>query len=143
VLAALELGVMQRIAGGEALLPGQPLRLAARAGCAPRVEDCRRNLEWRKSPAELFAGALDLFGAKRRAVGGSLAGLGRRAEADGGAAGDERRPLGFFRRFERCGDGYAWPSISVAAQPADSKRFTWSTLSDSDVGPSMEMPLSS
>jgi len=30
-----------------------------------------------------------------------------------------------------------------AAQPAASKRFTWSTESDSEIAPSMEMPLSS
>ena len=35
------------------------------------------------------------------------------------------------------------PSTRVAAQPAASKRFTWSTESESDSGPSMEMPLSS
>ena len=35
------------------------------------------------------------------------------------------------------------PSTRVAAQPAASKRFTWSTESASDSGPSMEMPLSS
>ena len=38
---------------------------------------------------------------------------------------------------------WSWPSINSAAQPADLKRFTWSTESDSVVGPSIEMPLSS
>ena len=38
---------------------------------------------------------------------------------------------------------WSWPSISSEAQPADLKRFTWSTESDSVVGPSIEMPLSS
>ena len=33
--------------------------------------------------------------------------------------------------------------MRVAAQPAASKRFTWSTESASDSGPSIEMPLSS
>ena len=33
--------------------------------------------------------------------------------------------------------------MRVAAQPAASKRFTWSTESESDSGPSIEMPLSS
>jgi transketolase len=37
----------------------------------------------------------------------------------------------------------SWPSISSAAQPADLKRFTWSTESAIEVGPSIEMPLSS
>src|SRR3954454_14029089 len=37
----------------------------------------------------------------------------------------------------------SWPSINSAAQPADLKRFTWSTESAIDGGPSIEMPLSS
>ncbi len=37
----------------------------------------------------------------------------------------------------------SWPSIFSAAQPADLKRFTWSTESAIESGPSMEMPLSS
>ena len=43
-------------------------------------------------------------------------------------------------RLIACG---SWPSMRVARQPAASKRFTWSTESESDSGPSMEMPLSS
>src|SRR6059058_790637 len=35
----------------------------------------------------------------------------------------------------------SWPSINSAAQPADLKRFTWSTESASEVGASIEMPL--
>ncbi|MGY3362226.1 hypothetical protein ACVWZK_008889 [Bradyrhizobium sp. GM0.4] len=38
---------------------------------------------------------------------------------------------------------WSWPSIFSAAQPADLNRFTWSTESESEVGPSIEMPLSS
>src|SRR5262245_36310802 len=45
------------------------------------------------TPAELLACALDLDLAKRRAVGRRGALLGRRAIADDGAAGDERRPV--------------------------------------------------
>ena len=73
------------------------------------------------------------------------AGLGRRAVADGGAAGDQRRPVGVLAPASMAAAmaSGSWPSTRVAAQPAASKRFTWSTESASDSGPSIEMPLSS
>ena len=51
-------------------------------------------------------------------MGRCLAGFGRRAEADGGAAGDHRRPLGFFRRFDRRSNRRRIVAVDVACRPA-------------------------
>ena len=103
-----------------------------------------RDLERRVGPAERGLGAGQLLGAERLAVRLRRAGLLGRAEADGRLAGDQGRAVDFFARamarLIACG---SWPSMRAARQPAASKRFTWSTESESDSGPSMEMPLSS
>ena len=53
-------------------------------------------------------------------------------------------PVGFLgRSIAAAMASGSWPSMRVAAQPAASKRFTWSTESESESAPSMEMPLSS
>ena len=60
------------------------------------------------------------------------AGLGRRAVADRGLAGDQRRLVGFLRAGDRGRDRLPGPGRRSVrpAQPADLKRFTWSTKSE-------------
>ena len=60
-------------------------------GLAPGIANVGGDFEGGIAPAERLARAGDLFGAKRRAVRVGFAGLGRRAVADGGLAGDQRR----------------------------------------------------
>ena len=83
------------------------------------VEDVGRNLERRRGPAELLARAPAISSAPSgepwRLLG---AGLGRRAEADGGAAGDQRRPVGFLRRFERGRDRRRIVAVDPRRRPA-------------------------
>ena len=85
----------------EALAPRRAARRLPRAaGGAPGVADVGGNLERRRRSSRAFSRApLDLVGAERRAVRLFGAGLGRRAEADGGAAGDQRRPVGRLARL--------------------------------------------
>ena len=71
----------------------------ARADRAPARQDRFRHLEGRLAPAEPLARAFDLFLAKWRTMGRGGALLGRRAIADDGAAGDERRPVGHRLRI--------------------------------------------
>src|SRR5690606_34543287 len=72
-----------------------PLVLAHGAGVvrAPGGADPVRNLERAVLPAERLARGRDLVLAQRRAMRGLLAGLVRRAVADGGAAAQQRRPV--------------------------------------------------
>ncbi len=91
---------LARIELARALLPGLALRAAARARRPPGRQHVGRHLEGRMRPAELVARALDLVGPQRLAVGGGLALLGRRAVADHGLAGDQRRLVGAARPFD-------------------------------------------
>src|SRR5690606_32619857 len=75
------------------LQPLRPLLLAHQAciAGAPTSGNGLRNLEGRVRPAQVLAGGGDLVLAQGGAVGGLLALLVRRAEADGGAAADQGR----------------------------------------------------
>ena len=144
--AARELAALLDRQRGEALVPGLVRGLRALAGGAPASSSISAGISNGACvPAELLARALDLVGAERRAVRARLAGLGRRAEADGGPARDHRRAC---RTSALPRSPPRWPAgrarrCALAAQPAASKRFTWSTESASESGPSIEMPLSS
>ncbi len=100
--------------------------LPRKPGAAPELEHIRRHDEGGLGPAELVARALDLVGAERRAVALLGAGLARRAEADDGAAGDQRWPIraSVPARWPLAMASGSCPSMRVAAQPAASKRFT-------------------
>ena len=84
--------------------------------------------------AELFLGARELVGAERLAMGLRGAGARRRAVADGGLAGDQRRLVGLLRarRSRRRSPSDRGRRSARRAQPADLKRFTWSTESASE-----------
>ena len=100
--------------------PSRRARAWPCAGVAPGGENVGGNLERRRGPAERRARAFDFVGAERRAVRLSRAGLGRRAEADGRLAGDQRRLVGRLRlgRARRRSPPWSWPSMRVAFQPA-------------------------
>src|SRR6478735_205384 len=74
---------------------------AAAAGGTPGFQHIVRYREGFERDAELFLGALELVGAERLAMGLRGAGPGRRAVADGGLAGDQRRLVGFLRTGDR------------------------------------------
>ncbi len=143
--AAFEFGALAAAELRELRLPFFSRGSTAAAGRAPGLQHVVRHRKGLLRNAEFFLGGFQLVGAERLAMGFRGAGLVRRAIADRGLAGDQRRLVGFLRaRDRRCNRGLgSWPSISSAAQPADLKRFTWSTESASEIGPSIEMPLSS
>ena len=93
-------------------------RIRALAGGTPLRQHLGGNLERRIAPAELLARALDLVGAERRAVRARGAGLGRRAEADGGAARDHRRLVGCLGRLQRTRDRLRVVAVDAARVPA-------------------------
>src|SRR5690606_33434723 len=69
---------------------------------APGLADRLRHFERAVRPVQRLARGLDLVLAQRRAVRGFLARLGRRAEADGGAAADQHRLVVVLERgFDR------------------------------------------
>ena len=107
---------------GRPLVPHPPLELGALAGAelrrsapshslraaAPRLPAARQAFRTSSGTengfqrnAELFLGALEFVGAERLAMGLRRAGPGRRAVADGGLAGDQRRLVGFLRAGDR------------------------------------------
>src|SRR5690606_11584588 len=88
----------------QALQPRLALGGAAGADRPPGSEHRIRDLEGTVWPAELLARAGELLGAERRAVAGGAALLGRRAKADAGATGDQRRPLVGTRSLDRPAD---------------------------------------
>ena len=93
-----------------------PLRTLS--GRAPGGENVGGNFERRMRPAELFARALDLVGAERRAVRRRLAGLGRRAVADGGLAGDHGRAIGVLCFCDGRGNRAAIVAVDARRVPA-------------------------
>ena len=93
-------------------------RLASAGRRRARRSRTSAGIERRVAPAELLARALDLVGAERRAVRRCLAGLGRRAEADGGPAGDQRRPVGRLRLLDRGGDRLRIVAVDARRVPA-------------------------
>ena len=97
----LELAADRRRGGAQPLLPGRRGRGAAPAHGAPPFGDVAGNDERRLAPAEALARAGDLGGSQRRAMGSGGAGLGRGAEGDHRAAGDERGQLRLARPRQR------------------------------------------
>ncbi len=71
-------------------------------------------------PSSLRVAAIS-SGAERRAVALLGAAFGRRAEADGGAAGDQRRPVGFFGRFNGGGDRRGIVAVDAGRRPASGR----------------------
>src|SRR5262249_51642554 len=114
----LEFAALVRRQRRDALLPRLALHLAALAGVAPELEHVGRHLEGRRAPTELLARALDLVGAERRAVRLFAAGLGRRAEADGGATRDQARTIGALRLLDRGRDGLGIVAVDASRRPA-------------------------
>src|SRR5581483_11760135 len=90
----------------------------ARTACAPLRQYRLGDLERRIAPAELGTGAAHFLRAERRAVRGRLTGLGRRAVADHGLAGDQRRPVGPARLLQRNGDGFRIVTVDPHRRPA-------------------------
>ncbi len=117
--APLELGALvgwqrlQALAPGGVRAPSSAGRRRARAR-ATSVGTSKARLR----PAELVARALDLVGAERRAVAFLGAGLGRRAEADHRAAGDQRRPIGEPRLLDRDRDRVGVVPVDAGRGPA-------------------------
>ena len=126
-----------------------PLRLADACGLAlPRP--CARRRRARRSrarptgcragisnggirPVERLARARHFFRAQRLAMRLCGAGACRRAKADGGAAGDQHRPVARLRFQQRGATSSAsCPSTRWRAQPDASKRFGVSVESESD-----------
>ncbi|MGY3362227.1 hypothetical protein ACVWZK_008890 [Bradyrhizobium sp. GM0.4] len=89
--ATLELGALAAAEFTEPCFPFLSCRRAAAAGRAPGLEHVVGHRERLQRNAEIFLGGLELVGAERFAVHLVGAGLMRGAEADGGAAGDQRR----------------------------------------------------
>jgi hypothetical protein len=71
------------------------------------------------TPAKLLARALDFLLAERRAMGRGGALLFRRAIADDGAAGDERRPVGRGARIlDGKRDRFRFVTVDLRRMPA-------------------------
>src|SRR5215470_18105295 len=98
---ALELGPARGRHRLQALLPGPARRLPGEASASPQL-----------------ARALDLVGTERRAVALLGAGLARRAEADDGAAGDQRGSIRALRRLDRLGNGLRIVPVDARCGPA-------------------------
>ena len=100
--------------GGEQLVPGRLLLLAARAR-VPAGVDLLRHFERAVVPAELVARQLDLVLAERRAVGLGRALLVRRTETDHGLAADQGRVGGLrARRLDRLAHLVGIMAVDVA-----------------------------
>ena len=122
---AIELGALRRRQAREPLLPGEARRPAALSRRAPCRGNLRRHLEWRRPPAEPRAGALDLIGAQRRAMGLFRSRLGRGAEPDRGAAGDQGRLVGAFRPCDGGGDRFGIVAVDPGRVPAGRLEASW------------------
>src|SRR5262249_11094797 len=86
-------------------------------GAAPHLPHLRGNTEGAPRPAESFSRALDFVRAERRAVTLLCPCLARRAEADDGAAGDERGPIAGLGLRKRLGDRLRIVPIDVRRRP--------------------------
>src|SRR5262249_13372432 len=102
--AALEFGAAGRRLSVETIVPGQVCGLARKSCAAPHLTHLRGNGEGALGPTEALSHATDFLGAERGTVGLLRPCLARRAEADDGAAGDERRPVVRLRLLQRLGD---------------------------------------
>ncbi len=95
---------------------------AAGAEAAPGGEHPLRYDEGLVGPAEPLAGAGDLLGSQRRAMGRGGAGLGRRAIADHRPAGDQAGAVRDLRPRQRVGDrlrGMAVDALGIPAERAE------------------------
>ena len=97
---------------------------AAAAGGTPCLQHIVGHREAR-ARCEAFLVVLEFVGAERLAMGLGGAGPGRRAIADGGLAGDQRRFVGFLARVIAAAIAWIMAVDSSAAQPATSSRLTW------------------
>ena len=116
------------------LLPALAGGGTALADLAPGGQDVLGNLEGRMGPAQRRAGALDLLSAQRRAVGGSAALLLRRAIADDGLAGDQRRGVGLARLCDGGFDGGGVVAIHRLHVPAGSLEAALLVLRGGEAG---------
>ena len=91
---------------------------AAAAGFAPGLQHVVGHRERLQRNAELFLGALEFVGAERLAMGLRGAGLGRRAIADRGLAGDHRRLVGLLRPRDRGRDRLLILAVDQFGRPA-------------------------
>src|SRR3954469_22488037 len=94
---ALELGALAGAEPGKTRLPFFSRDSTAAAGLAPRLQDIIGHRKRLQRDAEFFFGSLQLVGAERLAMRLRRPGLGRRAIADRGLAGDHRRLVGLLR----------------------------------------------
>ena len=92
--------------------------MPARTDLAPSLEDGIRNLERLVRPIQRGAGLCDLLGAERRAMGFFGALTVRRAEADHGAAGDQRRTIVVARAFDGSRNRLGIMAIDPAGRPS-------------------------
>src|SRR5207244_10417949 len=102
----------------EPLLPFLTHLGAACAGSAPFGARVVGHAEWLVFPAEPFLGALDLLGAERVAMRRRGAGLGRRAECDDRAAGDQAWPVALMGTADRGGDLVVVQAVDALGRPA-------------------------
>ena len=114
----LELGALAGAEFGEARFPFLARGGAAAAGFAPGLQHVVGHRERLERNAELFLGALEFVGAERLAMGLRGAGPGRRAVADGGLAGDQRRLVGFLRAGDRGRDRLLDPGRRSVRPPS-------------------------
>ena len=120
--------------GGETRLPGLARRGAAAAGPAPFGEHRLRNLERRIRPAEALARRRHLVLAERGAMGGRGALLAGRAIADGGAAGDQHRPLGVAGAGERGAYRVGVVAIAPVHLPAEGAEARRLVVGNREIG---------
>ena len=127
--AALELGALAGVQRASRLLQASRAALPRAAGRAPGARGYRRALRTAAQSQPSFLRAPAISSAPSgEPCDFRVARLGRRAEADRGLAGDQGRPVGFLRRVDRGGNRLRIVAVdALAAQPAASKRFTWST----------------
>ncbi len=116
--AALEFTALVRGQSFEALAPIGVGTFAALADRAPGVQHIVGNFERAVVPAQRLLGASQLFGAQRFAVRLGGAGACRRAETDGGLAGDQRRPIGFLGLCDGLGNRLGIVAVDLHCVPA-------------------------
>ena len=98
--------------------PGSAGGLPARTDLAPSRHDGFRNCKRLVRPVQRIAGLGDLVGAERRAMRFFAALTVRRAEADDGAAGDQRRTVIVSGLFDRRRDRFGIVAVDTACRPS-------------------------
>ena len=93
-------------------------------------------------PAELLARARNLLLAERRTVGCGRAGLARRAIADDGAAGDQRRLVGYGPRIlDGQGDGFRIVAVDAGGMPVRGPEALDLVVGDGEAGRAVDRDL--